>query len=169
MIMLRNLASVLLLVLFAQAQPVEEKSPMYKGYECIGWAEPQADQIANGHTTGEELAVNIELTAVEKKWLRVAEHRASEAFEYENQVQATILKSHGFEAKDQFGDSPCGEFVGIRSGEEHITQFVPSNPLYPSDSAHTLGLRESPAYCREYFAKLRTKAVKATYGREMRP
>jgi hypothetical protein len=49
------------------------------------------------------------------------------------------------------------------------TQFVPSNPKYPSDEGfamrRTAGLAtKSAAECRAYFAEQRKHAVKATYG-----
>jgi hypothetical protein len=53
--------------------------------------------------------------------------------------------------------------------EYHITQFVPSNPKYPSAERANMAIRagiatKSSAECRAHFAELRKRAVKATYG-----
>jgi hypothetical protein len=158
---------LLMSLLLSFGLPTEEP-PTWKGLQCIGWSKTEADSIKEGESTGEELVVNTPLTRVEKHRLVLARRLSKAAYEAKSELEHSILKNHGYEIDNGggFGDGPCGEFVGIRVDEYHITQFVPSNSLYPSDSAQWFAFtsRKTPAYCREYFAKLRKQAVAATYG-----
>ena len=161
---MKYLLPIFLLLGFAQAS---EEPPTWKGYQCMGWTKPEAQAIADGESEGDSLAVNTVLTPSEKRRLSLARQAANAAYEVESNLEHEILASHGYQIEGAFGEGPCGEFVGIRADEYHITQFVPSNPKYPGDSGggfFSFVSKRSPSDCRNYFAELRKRAVKATYG-----
>jgi hypothetical protein len=116
------------------------------------------------------LTVNTPLTADEKRQLYYARQKEEAAMKEEHAVEEGILASHHLLFPLESGSTwmrldPCGDTPMIRLGEYHITQFVPSNPKYPSNGAFSQHFAtESASYCRAHFAEMRKHAVKATYG-----
>jgi hypothetical protein len=148
------------LLMFSVALTAVGQTPTIpKGYQCTGWSKPEATAIADGDSGGEELVVNTPLTEDEKKRLYYARQREEAAIKEEAAVEEGILANHHLLFRLEAGSDwlrldSCGGSPMIRSGEYHITQFVPSNPKYPS----------SAASCRIHYADMRKHAVKAVYG-----
>jgi hypothetical protein len=163
------IAAMLLLGMFAGET---KEPPTYKGLQCIGWAKPEAETLANGESEGESVVVNTPLTDIERAELKIARKRAEAAFAAQTKIEEDILSAHGYPiVGDRIGTSgKCGESVMIRADEYHITQFVPSNPNYPSENAPWFQFSNhemSAEGCRGYFKELRKKAVQPRYGRDM--
>lgn len=158
---------MMMLALGLAAAADESQPPTWKGLQCIGWSKPQDQAVADGDSPGEELVVNTPLTASEKYRLRLARKAADATYRAVDGIQKEIIKSHGYTTGGSTGSmGPCGEFIMIRLDEYHITQFVPSNPSYPGpNSFFRMQSSKPPSECQAYFAKLRTKAVAATYGK----
>ncbi len=144
--------------------------PTYKGLICMGWAKPEAQAVSDGDSSGEQLVVNTPLTESEKEQLYYANQESDAAFEKLTATENKILANHRLLFPSRNGSEwlrqgPCGDTPMIRSGEYHITQFVPSNPLYPSaNTAIVLFDHGDASNCRSYFAEQRKHAVKAKYG-----
>jgi hypothetical protein len=144
-----------------------EVFPTYKGLECMGWVKPESKAIADGDSPGKELVVNTPLTDDEKRELFQARLEEEAAMHKESAIETSILSHHHLlfplaRGSDWIREGPCGDMPIIRADEYHITQFVPSNPQYPGhENFFSPG---DPATCRAYFAEMRKRAVKATYG-----
>jgi len=147
--------------------------PTYKGLVCIAWTKPESQAISDGDSEGEQLVVNTELTESEKRELYYARQQERAAMRKESAVETNILSHHHLlfplrAGSDWLRWNECGDTPMIRMDEYHISQFVPSNPKYPGpDNAMMSYYHGDPATCRAYFAEMRKRAVKATYGAEM--
>jgi hypothetical protein len=151
-------------------QKVLDDPPTYKGLVCTGWTKPEAQAIADGESSGEQLVVNTPLTEREKKELYEARQEEEVAMRKESAIENSILSHHHLlfplvEGSEWLRQGPCGEAPMIRFDEYHITEFVPSNPKYPGDDNWMMTYYHAdPAKCRAYFAEKRKRAVKAQYG-----
>jgi hypothetical protein len=149
-----------------------DNPPTYKGLLCIGWVKPEAQAIADGDSSGEELVVNTPLTEREKRDLYYARQEADAAFKKERATEDLILSRHhlllhSHSGSDWLRYDACGNRSMIRDGEYHITQFVPSNPNYPGDNNSMMAFYGGDAKtCRAHFAEMRKRAVTAKYGAE---
>jgi hypothetical protein len=162
-----------LIVVIAICLPIaadSNEAPTYKGLVCMGWVKPEAQAVADGDSEGDALVVNTPLTEKEKRELYYARQEEYAAMHKESVVEASILNHHHLlfplsHGSDWMRKGPCGDTPMIRSGEYHITEFVPSNPKYPGNGNRMMAYYHADsAKCRAYFAELRKKAVKAKYG-----
>jgi hypothetical protein len=168
---MKSLFIVMALLLTAAGQD-KSAPPTYQGLVCMGWAKPEAQAIADGDSEGEALVVNTPLTEKEKRQLYYARQEADAAYRKEQETENLILSHHHLlfptsHGSDWLREGPCGDTPMIRSGEYHITQFVPSNPKYPGESSFVMAFHhDDPTTCQNYFANMRKRAVKAKYGPE---
>jgi len=151
----------------AERQVMDTPKPLWKGLQCIGWTKPTEQALADGDTSGEELAVNTPLTENEKRRLYYARQHANTAWREEQAVEEDILAKHRllFPLRGGIRVDTCGITPMIRVDDYHITQFVPSNPAYPGSGTPHWNITDT-AYCRAHFAEQRKSAVPAAYGVE---
>lgn len=165
-----TLVKILVVVSCMVAIAASDNSLAHKGLVCIGWVKPEAKALADGESEGENLVVNTPLTEDEKKELYFARKAAEAAWHKERAVEDMILSNHRllfplWNGSEWLRKGPCGDTPMIRANEYHITQFVPSNPLYPS--GRSISFIGDATTCRHYFAQMRKRAVKAHYGAEV--